>query len=80
MLALSGCTSFSHQTARDMAPNQIALSGKPCTEAIETASSHDQLKWDRIVATPVLTVASAGLIPAILGANAALDEADRKNA
>ena len=63
-----------------MAPNQIALSGKPCTEAIETASSHDQLKWDRIVATPVLTVASAGLIPAILGANAALDEADRKNA
>ena len=79
-LIASGCSSVSHQTARDMAPEQIAVSGESCSEAVETASSHDELKWGRMIATPVLTVASAGLIPALLGANAALDYADRKNA
>ena len=79
-LTASGCSSVSHQTARDMAPEQIAMSGESCTEAVESASSHDELKWGRMIATPVLTVASAGLIPALLGANAALDYADRKNA
>ena len=79
-LMVSGCSSVSHQTARDMAPRQIAISGESCSEAVESASSHDELKWGRMIATPVLTVASAGIIPALLGANAALDYADRKNA
>ena len=56
------------------------MSGKSCSEAVEISSSHDELKWDCMIATPVLAVASAGLIPALLGANAALDYADRKNA
>jgi len=56
------------------------VSGKSYSEAVEISSSHDELKWDCMIATPVLTVASAGLIPALLGANAALDYADRKHA
>jgi hypothetical protein len=79
-LMASGCSSVSHQTARDMAPEQIAMSGESCSEVVESASLHDELKWGRMIATPVLTVASAGLIPALLGANAPLDYADRKNA
>ena len=80
MVALSGCSSVSHQTARDMEANQVAIASESCAQAVETASTHDELKWGRIVATPVLTVASAGLIPALIGANAALDFADRQNA
>ena len=80
MIALLGCSSVSHQTARDMKPDQVATAGELCARAVETASTQDELKWGRIVATPVLTVASAGLIPALLGANAALDFADRQNA
>ena len=76
MIALLGCSSVSHQTARDMEADQVAIAGESCTQAVETASTHDELKWGRIVATPVLTVASAGLIPALLGANAALDLGD----
>jgi hypothetical protein len=63
-----------------MAPEQIAVSGKSWSEAVEIASSHDKLKWDCMIATSVLAVTSAGLIPALLSANAALDYADRKNA
>ena len=63
-----------------MEADQVAIASESCTQAIETESTHDELKWGRIVATPVLTVASAGLIPALIGANAALDFADRKNA
>ena len=79
-LCVSGCSSVSHQTARNMEPEQIAIAGESCSQAVETAPDHDGLKWGRMIATPVLTVASAGLIPALLGANAALDYADRRNA
>ena len=80
MIALLGCSNVSHQTAWEMEPNQVAIAGGPCIQAVETASTHDEIKWGRIVATPVLTVASAGLIPPLLGANARLDFADRQNA
>jgi len=44
MVALSGCSSVSHQTARDMEADQVAIAGESCTQAIETESTHDELK------------------------------------
>jgi hypothetical protein len=80
-IALSaGCASVSQQTAREMSESAVARTGTECQDAVDTAEVQDDIKWSRVVATPVLTVASAGLLPAIVGANAALDYADRKNA
>jgi hypothetical protein len=47
---------------------------------MSTVTEHEKLKWGRNIATPILTVASVGLAPIIIGANAALDYVDRKNA
>ena len=79
-LTLGGCSSVSHQTARDMTNMDVAKSGESCADAVKTAETQNEIKWGRIVATPILTVASAGLLPALIGANAALDYTDRKNA
>ncbi len=81
MVSLSvGCASVSQQTARDMSQTQVASAGADCQNAVKTAAVQDEIKWGRVIATPVLTVASAGLLPALVGANAALDYADRHNA
>jgi hypothetical protein len=80
VIALMGRASASYQTCRETGPNQVAIAGEPLKQAIETALTCDKVKLDSIVATPVLTVASAGLIPALLGADAALDFSGRKNA
>lgn len=77
---VGGCSSVSHQTAQDLSKMEVVNSGQPCAEAVKTANMQNEIKWGRIVATPILTVASAGLIPALIGANAALDYSDRKNA
>ncbi len=58
----------------------VKFGGQDCKSAVQTASVQNEIKWGRMVATPILTLASAGLIPALVGANAALDYADRKNA
>lgn len=78
--ATVGCSSVSHQTARDMSGDRVAAAGADCEDAVKTASKQNEIKWGRVIATPVLTVASAGLLPALVGANAALDYSDRKNA
>ena len=75
-----GCSSVSHQTARDLSSLDVASAGEPCAKAVKTAEVQNEIKWGRIVATPILTVASAGLSPVLVGANAALDYSDRKNA
>jgi uncharacterized protein YceK len=77
---LGGCSSVSHQTARDLSSAEVANAGEPCARAVKTADVQNEIKWGRIVATPILTVASVGLLPALIGANAALDYSDRKNA
>lgn len=51
-----------------------------CESSMSTVTEHEKLKWGRNIATPILTVASVGLAPIIIGANAALDYVDRKNA
>lgn len=79
-MTLGGCTSISHQTASSIPEPAKKLGGKSCQNAVQTASVQNEIKWGRMVATPILTLASAGLFPALLGANAALDYADRKNA
>ena len=80
ILFATGCSSVSHQTAQQIQKEGPSGSAPACGDALKTAITQNDVKWGRLIATPVLTVASAGLLPALLGANAALDYADRKNA
>lgn len=80
LLFVGGCTSVSHQTAMQITEQGPSQDVPHCTQALQTATLQNDVKWGRIIATPVLGLASAGLLPALLGANAALDYADRRNA
>lgn len=80
VVALSGCSSVSHQTALDLSSENVAAAGEPCLQAVETADTQNAIKWGRMVATPIITMAVVALAPALIGANAAFDYADRKNA
>ena len=80
MAFLAGCTSVSHKTAAQITEQGVFGSTPDCSKALQSANVKNEVKWGRIIATPVLTVASVGLLPALLGANAALDYADRHNA
>ena len=79
-LFVGGCTSVSHKTAVQITEQGPSGAVPQCAQALKTADVQNDVKWGRIIATPVLTIASAGLLPALLGANAALDYADRRNA
>lgn len=80
MAFLAGCTSVSHKTAAKITERGASGSAPDCSKALQSADVQNDVKWGRIIATPVLTVASVGLLPALLGVNAALDYADRRNA
>ncbi len=79
-VTLSGCSSVSKDTAWTMWSDGSATASVECASAVETVETHENLKLGRLVATPILSIATAGLLPVIVGANAALDYADRKNA
>ena len=78
-LLVSGCSSVSYDTAHKLRINGDIMTAQ-CESSISTVTEHEKLKWGRNIATPILTVASVGLAPIIIGANAALDYVDRKNA
>ena len=80
LVFFAGCTSVSHKTAIQITEQGASGPAPECTKALQSANVQNDVKWGRMIATPVLTVASAGLLPALLGANAALDYADRRNA
>lgn len=79
ILLLSGCSSVSYDTAHKLRINGEVVTAQ-CESSMSTVAEHEKLKWGRNIATPILTVATVGLAPIIIGANAALDYVDRKNA
>ena len=78
-LLISGCSSVSYDTAHKLRINGDVVTAQ-CESSMSTVNEHETLKWGRNIATPILTVATVGLAPIIIGANAALDYVDRKNA
>ena len=78
---LTGCASQTKSTVHNLDTRQELYRSQPCQNAMNLAEIHDAIWWSRLVASPVILLASGGsaLIP-VLGLNAGLDVLDRSDA
>lgn len=80
-LSLAGCLSTSRATAVALDDRQPAYVSEGCQSAIRSTSVHEDLYIGRMIASPLLLIATAGAAaPLVIGGNVALDAADRVDA
>lgn len=78
---LSGCLSTSRATAVALDDRKPAYASENCQSAIRATEVHEDLYVGRMIATPLLLIATAGAAaPLLIGGNVALDTADRVDA
>jgi hypothetical protein len=80
-LSLAGCLSTSRATAVALDDRQPAYVSEGCQSAIRSTGVHEDLYIGRMIASPLLLIATAGAAaPLVIGGNVALDAADRVDA
>jgi hypothetical protein len=78
--ALCGCASESELTAIRLDTSHPLYTSESCQQSLNAVRMHQDVKLVSSVATPVLVLLSGGLLLPLVGANAALDTADRIDA
>ena len=81
LLSLTGCASQSRKTAANLDMSHDQYNSRECQMAIGRARVHDEIKYSRIIASPVVLLLGGGpLLLPVLAVNAGLDTADHLEA
>lgn len=80
VVSLSGCASQSELAALRLDPQNPNYRSQGCQSSIAGSAVHRDVRTVSMVATPVLLIASGGLLLPVLAANVGLDAVDRIDA
>lgn len=80
VVSTGGCASQSELAALRLDPKNPRYRSEACQNSIAASAVHRDAKTASMVATPILLIASGGLLLPVLAANTALDTVDRVDA